>query len=366
MRAFSCAVCGNTTYFDNRNCIRCGARLGFVTETKSLEALTPAGGDSWTLVADDEKRYRLCANAATDVCNWLIDADSADPFCRACRHNRLVPSAALPRTLAHWQSIAAAQRHLFYSFLKWDLPAPTRQEDPTGGLLFDFLEDTPLPDGTIEKPMTGHDEGLITIRAAEAEDVERETLRAQMHEPYRTLLGHFRHETGHFIWNQMVRDSGLTAQCRDVFGNDGLDYGQALQHHYQNGPPNDWQAHFISEYASSHPWEDFAETFAHVLHIIDTLEMARSHQMRLSVGEYPAHEIAIDPYTETHFDTLADLWIPLSITMNSLHDSMGERPLYPFVLTASVRAKLSFVHRVVTRQIQAKSRTISGETGASQ
>ncbi len=351
MRDFSCAACGNTTYFDNRNCIKCGARLGFVTETKSLEALAPADGDNWTLVADDDKRYRLCANAVADVCNWLIDASSADSFCRACRHNRLVPSAALPHTLAHWRSIATAQRQLFYSFLKWDLPAPTRQDNPAGGLLFDFLEDKHLPDGTIEKPMTGHNEGLITIRAAEAEDVERETLRAQMHEPYRTLLGHFRHEAGHFIWNQMVRDNGLIDQCREVFGNDGLDYCEALQRHYQNGPPVDWQTHFISEYASSHPWEDFAETFAHCLHIIDTLEMARSHEMRLSVCGEPVHEIAIDPYSETRFDILADLWVPLSITMNSLHNSMGERPLYPFILTSSVRAKLGFVHRIITRQI---------------
>ncbi len=352
MRNFSCATCGNTTYFDNRNCIRCGAKLGFATETKSLEALLPAGGDNWALVADDGKQYRFCANAAADVCNWLINADSADVFCRACRHNRLVPSAALPHTLAHWRSIAAAQRHLFYSFLKWDLPAPTRQENPTGGLLFDFLEDRQLPDGTIEKPMTGHNEGLITIRAAEAEDAERETLRAQMHEPYRTMLGHFRHETGHFIWNQMVRDNGLTDQCRNVFGDDGVDYDEALQRHYRDGPPLDWQDNFISEYASSHPWEDFAETFAHCLHICDTLEMARSHQMRLSVGGEPAHEIAVDPYAERHFDTLADLWVPLSITLNSLNHSMGERPLYPFILTPAVRAKLGFVHKVITRQIR--------------
>jgi hypothetical protein len=353
MRTFSCANCGNTTYFDNRNCLKCGARLGFLTGTQSLEALAPAGNDIWALVANDHKQYRLCANAVADVCNWLIDANSPEPFCRACRHNRLVPSASLPHTLAHWQAIAAAQRHLFYSFLKWDLPAPTREENPAGGLLFDFLEDKQLPDGTIEKPMTGHDEGLITIRAAEAEDAERETLRAQMHEPYRTLLGHFRHETGHFIWNQMVRDGGLTDHCREIFGDDNQDYGEALRRHYQDGPPADWQTHFISEYASSHPWEDFAETFAHCLHITDTLEMARSHQMRLSVGDKDAHEIMIDPYEETDFDALADLWIPLSITMNSLHDSMGERPLYPFILTPAVRTKLNFVHNVITRQVQA-------------
>ena len=352
MRDFSCAACGNTTYFENRNCISCGSRLGFVTDAQSLEALVPEDGDLWHLASDKGRRFRLCANAKADVCNWLVAADSVDTYCRACRHNRLVPSPSLPHTLAHWRAIGAAQRHLFYSFLKWRLPAPTREENPTGGLVFDFLEDRRLPDGSIEKPMTGHDEGVITIRAAEAEDAERETLRAKLHEPYRTMLGHFRHETGHFIWNQMVRDGGLIAECRQVFGDDSLDYSEALQRHYREGAPANWQQHFISEYASSHPWEDFAETFAHCLHIVDTLEMARSHKMRLSVCGEDEKEIAIDPYRETDFESLANLWVPLSITMNSLHHSMGERPLYPFILTPSVRAKLGFVHEVITRQIR--------------
>ena len=352
MRDFSCAVCGNTTYFDNRNCINCGARLGFVTDTHTLEALVPGEDETWRLAGDEGRRFRYCGNATLDVCNWLVDADDNATYCRACRHNRTVPSVSLPQTLAHWRAIGAAQRHLFYSFLKWRLPSPTREEDPAGGLVFDFLEDRHLADGSIEKPMTGHDEGLITIRAAEADDAERETLRAQMHEPYRTMLGHFRHETGHFIWNQMVRDGGLIEACRAVFGDDSQDYGEALQRHYRDGPPTDWQSRFISEYASSHPWEDFAETFAHCLHIVDTLEMARSHQIRLSACGGPAEEIASDPYAESDFETLANLWVPLSITMNSLHHSMGERPLYPFILTPAVRAKMAFVHRVITRQIR--------------
>ncbi len=354
MRNFSCAVCGNTTYFENRNCIACGARLGFVAQTQTLEALVPGDGDTWELVGGDGQSFRYCANAALDVCNWMVDGVSGETYCRACRHNRTVPSAALPQTLAHWRTIGAAQRHLFYSFLKWRLPAPTREEDTAGGLVFDFLEDRRLADGTIEKPMTGYDEGLITIRAAEADDAEREALRAQMHEPYRTMLGHFRHETGHFIWNQMIRDGGLVAECRAVFGDDSVDYGEALQRHYAEGPPLDWQTRFISEYASSHPWEDFAETFAHCLHIVDTLEMARSHQIRLSACGGPAEDIATDPYIERDFEILANLWVPLSITLNSLHHSMGERPLYPFILTSAVREKLGFVHKVITRQVRAE------------
>jgi hypothetical protein len=361
MRDFSCAVCGNSTYFENRNCLKCGARLGFVTETQTLQSLRPDDGGHWTLIANPNQRYRLCANAKSDVCNWLTEASGADAYCRACRHNRMIPNPALSHTLAHWRAIGAAQRHLFYSFLKWDLPAPTRREDPAGGLVFDFLEDKRLADGTLEKPMTGHDEGVITIRAAEADEAERETLRAQMHEPYRTLLGHFRHESGHFIWNQMIRDSGLVDPCRAVFGDDRLDYADALKRHYTVGPPANWRSHFISQYASSHPWEDFAETFAHCLHIIDTLEMAQSHLIRLSVCGEAAREIAIDPYTETDFETLADLWVPLSITMNSLHHSMGERPLYPFILSPTVRSKLGFVHRIITRQVQATRQNIVQE-----
>jgi hypothetical protein len=38
--------------------------------------------------------------------------------------------------------------------------------------------------------------------------------------------------------------------------------------------PANWQKSFISKYATSHPWEDWAETWAHYLHIMDMLETA--------------------------------------------------------------------------------------------
>ena len=118
--------------------------------------------------------------------------------------------------------------------------------------------------------MTGHDNGLVTIALAEADDAYREQSRVAMHEPYRTLLGHFRHETGHYFWDRLVRDRGRLEACRAMFGDDRQDYGQALQAYYDNGAPADWQSRFVSMYATSHPWEDFAETWAHYLHIVDT------------------------------------------------------------------------------------------------
>ena len=170
-----------------------------------------------------------------------------------------------------WRKLEAAKHRLFYTLLRLNLPIETRNENPEG-LAFDFLADQPAQSGP--KVMTGHDNGLITIALAEADDAERERRRTAMGEPYRTLLGHFRHEVGHYYWDRLVRDEGRLDPCRAVFGDDSQDYEQALQRHYAEGAPANWQENFVSAYATTHPWEDFAETWAHYLHIVDTLEMA--------------------------------------------------------------------------------------------
>jgi hypothetical protein len=314
----------------------------------TISALEPDGGVLRALAAPG-RTLRFCDNAEYLACNWLIDADGQTTLCAACRHNHVIPDLTDPRNLRRWQRLEAAKHHLFYSMIRLKLPLRNRSDDPEHGLAFDFLADTPDPSGP--KVMTGHDTGLITIALIEADDAERERRRAQMNEPYRSLLGHFRHEVGHYFWDVLIRDGGRLDECRAVFGDDSADYGKALQSHYQKGAPADWQDRFVSQYASTHPWEDWAETWAHYLHIVDTLEMARAFgirvQPRLIRNETLSAEIDLDPYETASMTEIIGAWLPLTFAMNSLNRAMGNPDLYPFVLSPAVIGKLGFVHDVV-------------------
>jgi hypothetical protein len=349
MRLYDCDHCGEPIHFDNRTCVNCGYRLAFVPEKLAMHALEDTGEGTWSLVAKPEHKVRFCANAIMDVCNWTVLADDTHDFCPACRHNRMVPDASTEAGLNQWRRISQAQRHLFYSLMRWDLPRTNRDEDPQGGLVFDFLIDEVKPDGTIVPAMTGHEDGLIAIRAAEADDVTREQIRVSMNEPYRTMLGHFRHETGHYIWDKLVRDGGRLDAFRAVFGDETIDYGEALKRNYEQGPPPDWQQFYVSTYASSHPWEDFAESFAHYLHIVDTLETARAYGMTIEPRRHEelAAEVGFNPYNARSAEQLVAAWIPFSVALNSLHRSLGEPDLYPFILTPQVVTKLEFIHTMI-------------------
>jgi len=172
-----------------------------------------------------------------------------------------------------------------------------------------------------------------------------------MGEPYRTLLGHFRHEVGHYFWDVLVRDAGKLEACRAVFGDDSQDYGEALKRHYEQGPPADWQDNFVSAYATTHPWEDFAETWAHYLHIVDTLEMASEFGIEVNppadqIGGLTAR-VTFDPYVADDFGAIVNAWLPFTFAMNSVARAMGTRDLYPFILTPPVIHKLGFIHDLV-------------------
>ena len=203
MRLFKCQSCGQVLFFENRMCGRCGHRLGFLPRQGELSALEP-GDTEWRPLAAEGTTWRFCANAEQEVCNWMIPTSSPERFCVACRHNRMVPDLSLEANLAAWSKMELAKHRLFYTLLRLRLPTPNRVDDPQSGLVFDFLNDPVGAQGP--KVMSGHDEGLITLAVAEADDAERESRRARMGEPYRTLLGHFRHEVGHFYWDMLVRD----------------------------------------------------------------------------------------------------------------------------------------------------------------
>ncbi len=274
MKLFNCQHCSALLFFENRTCGNCGSPLGYLPAEAMLTALQPAG-KAFTASAARDRPVRLCVNAQHDVCNWLVDADGAQDFCAACRHNRIIPAISTPSALTLWRKLEMAKHRLFYSLIRLGIALPNRVDDPDEGLVFDFLDE--LPGGP--RVLTGHDNGVITIAIREADDAHREEMRAQMHETYRTLLGHFRHEIGHWIWDRLVRDGGRTEACRVIFGDERVSYDDALKRHYAEGPALDWQQRSISAYATSHPWEDFAETWAHYLHIMDTLETANAFGM---------------------------------------------------------------------------------------
>jgi hypothetical protein len=348
MKLFRCRVCDNIIYFENRTCGRCGHRLGYVPELEIMAALEPAGGEAWAPVPGDGGPRRFCANAGHDVCNWLMATESQERLCVACRHNDTIPDISRPSHLVAWREIELAKHRLFYSLLRWKLPLATRAEDPSHGLAFEFLAD-PHPSGP--RVMTGHDDGVVTIALAEADSAEIERRRAELAEPYRSLLGHFRHEIGHHYWDILVRDGGKLDECRAIFGDDSRNYEAALKRHYEHGAPAGWPERFVSAYAASHPWEDFAETWAHYLHIVDTLETANAFGVRIapSVDKEGAHfaKLNFDPYADGSIERIVEAWAPFVVAMNSVNRAMGRPDLYPFVIAPAVVQKLRFIHDLV-------------------
>lgn len=288
-----------------------------------------------------------CANAAHGACNWLLlHAPGADPYCRACRHNAVVPHIDNPIDLGRWQAIERAKKRLIYSLLRLHLPLATRNEDPAHGLSFRFLNEDVAP-GPV---FTGHDGGIITLALNEADDAAREYRRTQFNEPYRTLLGHFRHEIGHYYWAVLVDGRPALARSASCFGDETADYETALATHYANGAPPGWQQTHISAYATAHPWEDFAETFAHYLHLVDTTEMAAAYGINLrpaANGGDVAARPAFDPYASADIGELIENWIPLASLLNNLNRAVGQNDAYPFVLIPEVIAKLGFIARLV-------------------
>lgn len=366
MQLFECEVCHQAVYFDNTVCTSCGHRLGFRPDRLEVSALEMAGdasdsrgrpipGGLWRVANEPDGRlYRQCRHYAVDaVCNWLVPHDDPDRFCRACRLNRTIPDLSVPGNARLWERLETEKRRLVYGLLRLGLPVVPKKSD-SAGLAFDFLAD-PAPEfregGGV---VTGHAGGLITLNIAEADPAVRERMREAMAEPYRTILGHFRHESAHYYWDRLIRGTDWHTAFRERFGDERENYDEALRRHYADGPPPDWQASYVSAYASSHPWEDWAETWAHYMHIVDTLDTASAYGMDIVPQAGPSARLraegghpAFNAYATEDFDVLIDHWLPLAGALNSLNRSMGHPHVYPFVLTATAIAKLAFVHHVI-------------------
>jgi hypothetical protein len=367
MKLFQCQNCGQPLYFENTRCESCGLSLGYLPDWSVVTALKPHEGTGnpgqqvWQALADN-KRYRLCANAGYDVCNWLIPAAAPDMYCAACRHNSMIPDLSLPENLRRWRALEAAKHRLFYTLFQLRLPVETQAESPAG-LAFRFLADAGPAAPSV---MTGHADGVITINLAEADDAERERRRQQMGELYRTLLGHFRHEIGHYYWDRLIADTPHIEEFRRVFGDERQDYAAALQNYYAHGAPADWSEHFISAYASSHPWEDFAETWAHYFHMVDTLETAYVAGLAVNpkLPHSPGAVFDFNP-RDTDMKRLVEAWLALTFAVNSLNRSMGLHDLYPFVLGPLAVAKLTFVQqRIAAMSPRTSQIRGGGEPGA--
>lgn len=344
MRAFHCDVCSSPVFFENVRCTSCGHPLGFLPDALELHALK-ASGDRYEIATNPvERGYRLCSNGREHgVCNWLVGVDDPDR-CRACGLNATIPDLSMSGNLGRWQRLEFAKHRLVYTLLALELPLEA--DGPHPALRFHFVGTN--PDGS--EPMTGHANGTITINIAEADDAERERRRIQMGEPFRTLLGHFRHEVCHFYWERLIAGSARLGEFRRLFGDERVDYGGALQRHHREGAPSEWSAHHISAYATMHAWEDWAETGAHYLHLIDMMETAAS--FGLSAQRLDRMAEATDcppgPIRRGDFDALITDALPLTTVLNELNRGMGLPDVYPFVVSPPVIEKLRFVHDTFT------------------
>jgi hypothetical protein len=348
--AYHCR-CGTAIFFPNTQCLSCKSLLGYLPDTLSLAALDPGPGPG-TLRADGSDRlYKYCANRETPaLCNWMLEANDPDSFCIACRLNRTIPSLDDTDNARYWAAIEAAKRRLVGQLLAFGLPVKSRVDaDPEHGLMFDFLRAPPQGPAV----MTGHANGLITINVEEADDVKREKIKHDLHEPYRTLLGHFRHEVGHYYWDLLVRDTKWLEPFRRLFGDERASYAEALKRNYEVGPPADWANSYISSYATTHPWEDWAETWAHYLHVVDSLGTAlgfglEADDLETRITPFTNEDLyARDDPTASSFLELLNSWIEMIMVLNEVARSMGQPDFYPFVMSRPVVAKLHFVHMVV-------------------
>ncbi|CDO11241.1 hypothetical protein C1S82_23580 [Mycolicibacterium cosmeticum] len=335
MRDFTCPTCGQRLAFENSVCLSCGAALGFSLDDMALLVIT-SGEASANAGAVHHAEYQLCANLHLAECNWLVrTADQR--LCVSCALTRTRPGDDDAKALAAFAIAEKAKRRLIAELHELRLPIVGRDLDPDYGLAFDLLS------SEHQQVLTGHVNGVITLDLAEGDDVHREQLRVEMSEPYRTLLGHFRHEIGHYYYYRLVEAvPDYRKRFEELFGDPDADYQAALDRHYRDGAPAGWDEDYVSSYATMHPAEDWAETFAHYLHIRDTLDTSAAF------GFAPA-SATLDRKVlgPSGFDTIIEMWLPLAWALNMENRSMGKDDLYPFVLPPAVLEKMRFIHTVI-------------------
>jgi hypothetical protein len=378
MKTFKCSCKEHQIlFFESSLCVACDRVVGLDDKFDKVEPYDLDVDLGYYFKATQlEIPYTKCDNHANyKTCNGMVNMNTFEPIedknevlCFACRFNETIPDLSIVEHIPLWKKMEIAKRRALYTLKALSLPLHNIKEDPDGGLSFDFTTDRDVNDHFVSQlknqktVFTGHDCGHITINLAEADEVARSHTKQAMGEHYRTLLGHFRHELGHYYFDKLIEGSPKKhALCKQYFGDDELDYQEAMKKHYKDGAPENWRSEFISEYATMHPYEDWAETWAHYMHIMDTLETAKNFSITGStigvdadteeVGELKLPQDAYFFSSQTSITSILDTWMDFSIILNSLNRSMGMNDAYPFVLTKPVRSKLSFIHHAIHNRL---------------
>jgi hypothetical protein len=325
-------------FFDNSLCLACGSPLGYDPVERAVIALVDDGA---ALVGTDGRRFRRCSNQLVARCNWLLPESDLESLCASCRLTSVRPNDAESDALSAFADAESAKRRLLFQLVDLGLPVVSRAADPEGGLTFEFLSSRGRP------VTTGHQGGVITLDLSESDDAHREFVRQQLGEPYRTVLGHLRHEIGHHYWPSIVESAGRIDEFRDLFGDERLPYEESLQRHYAGGTPPGWSETFVSQYATAHPWEDWAESFAHYLHVHGGLQTADSFGLAIGEPSASAGASAWSAPSDVEIGPTIARWLAVTLALNGLSRSIGQGDLYPFVLSPMVVAKLDFVHRAI-------------------
>lgn len=353
MKIYNCDVCGELVYFENDQCVSCGSPLGYLPLIDNMSSMESVDGIIWKALAPPAQgaAYKKCQNYwQQNVCNWMIPLSDANSYCLSCRLNETIPDLSNPQNREYWHRLEIAKRRLVYSLLRLGLPIKNKADDAQNGLEFAFLASPkgPMIEET-EEVLIGYEQGKITINIAEADDGVREKMRLDMNERYRTLLGHFRHEIGHYYWWHLIQNNqSLLFRFREMFGDEREDYSEALERYYAHGPAADWQQRHVSRYAGAHPWEDWAESWAHYLHMFDTLETAAAWGMVVNVFKGNMQQsIHLAHHVQT-FDEMRNQWVYVSCALNSLNRSMGMKDVYPFTWSEVIIEKIRFIQEVIT------------------
>jgi hypothetical protein len=320
MEAYRCGTCDGLVFFDNSLCLACRSELGFDLAAGAIVVLGPSA--------------RRCANKLVARCNWLVAADDPNPLCASCRLTTVRPNDSELDALAAFAEAEAAKRRVIAQLAELGLPVTD--------VSFELLSSSRLP------VITGHLGGVITLDLSESDDAHREFVRLQLGEPYRTVLGHLRHEIAHYFWPLLVESGGRIDEFRARFGDERQPYEAALERHYRQAPHDpDWSKTHVSQYATMHPWEDWAETFAHYLHIRAGLATAESLGLVAGEPSRSAGAVAWSAPEPTEVGGMIGRWLALTFALNGMSRSIGRGDLYPFVLSPGVVMKLDFVHRCV-------------------
>ncbi len=349
MERFRCE-CGNEIFYDSRFCEVCLRGVAFNPSTLKMAAFT--SHESVDITFMNGYQAKKCSNWIDfDTCNWSLPGNSPENLCYACQFNRTIPNqnrvnSGMPVNFFRWRKLEEAKKRTLYTLLSLGIAPVSGWKNSTRGLLFDFLENLEQEKTDAQPITTGYSNGIITINIAEADDVTRVTARSALNERQRTLVGHFRHETGHFFWDRLLRHLPLGGYFHEIFGEEKYEYRRSLNNYYEKGPPRNWHDGFISAYATSHPSEDWAETWNHYLLICECLQTAHAVGM-----------LDPDPAALTLREKLRN-WSRLAVTLNQLNRSIGLGDAYPFVITRRIEEKLNYVAAIISSY---KESTISYE-----